>query len=312
MDKLDQKILQVLDWDGRTPVTRIAKRVRSNKDVVAYRMRRLEESGVIKRYYPVLDMGKLGYFTSRILLELEEMPREREEELIRFLDKEIGAGLIFRMDYPWRWGIFLWTKSIYEAEKVIVRIKRHLGRLAAGYYFSLICTFRQYPKDYLFGKKYHDTYRSLEPTTPESYDKQDYLILKQLAENARMTTVDIAAKTKIPQTTISNKIKALEKKGIILGYRADIDFTKLGYMNWFMYIYLEDNANLAQIEAWANQHPNVMWLQKIIGMCDIEIEVEVKDRVELEAMLNDLRSRFKNIRRIVFFSQEYRKLTFLP
>ena len=83
-------------------------------------------------------------------------------------------------------------------------------------------------------------------------------------------------------------------------------------MNYFLEIYLETNENLAAIEAWANMKPNVVWLQKIIGTCDIEIEVEVKDRVELESLLNELRSRFPNIRKIAFWSQEYKKFTFLP
>ena len=34
MDKLDWKILRVLDWNGREPINKIAKQVKSNKDVV--------------------------------------------------------------------------------------------------------------------------------------------------------------------------------------------------------------------------------------------------------------------------------------
>tara|TARA_Y100000031_G_C7910610_1_gene243637 strand:+ start:18 stop:539 length:522 start_codon:yes stop_codon:yes gene_type:complete len=171
---------------------------------------------------------------------------------------------------------------------------------------------RAYPKDYLFNKKHHETFYSLEPTKQLTYDNNDFRILKELAKNARTSTVQLAKNLNIPQTTISHKIKNLEKKKIIMGYRAEINFIKLGYMNYFLEIYLEDNENLQQIEAWANTHKNVVWLQKIIGTCDIEIEVEVKDRVALEGLLNELRTTFKNIRKIVFWSQEYRKFTFLP
>ena len=180
------------------------------------------------------------------------------------------------------------------------------------YQHTIFSTFRQYPKDYLFNKKHHEKQLSLEPENAQQYDEQDFLILKELAQNARASTVQISQKLKIPQTTVSNKIKSLEKKGFILGYRADIDFVKLGFMNYFLEIYLDTNDNLNEIESWADVHPNVLWLQKIIGACDIEIEVEVKDRVELESLLNELRNKFKNIRKIIFWSQEYKKLTFLP
>ena len=167
-------------------------------------------------------------------------------------------------------------------------------------------------KDYLFGKKFHEKYKSLEPNPKVNYDENDFRILKELAKNSRLSTVEISKNLTIPQTTVSNKIKNLEKRRIIMGYRAQIDFIKLGCMNYFMEIYLDTNENLQQIEAWANVNKNVVWLQKIVGTCDIEIEVEVKDKVELEFLLNELKTKFKNIRKIVFWSQEYKKLTFLP
>lgn len=312
MDKLGWKVLEILDWNGRMPMNKIAQRVGSNKDVVAYRMKRLEQEDVIVRYYPLLDMQKLGYHTSRLMFDLEELDSEKEREFIQFLDKDINAGLIFRMDYPYRYGIVLWTKSVYDIEQVIIKIKRKLGKALIRYTYSLFCTYKLYPKDYLFGKKLHERSITLAPRSAVKYDVHDYRILKELANNARLSTVQIAQNLGIPQTTVSRKIKQLEKSGIILGYRAEINFIKLGFMNYFFEIYLDDNHNLSQIESWANTKRNVMWLQKIIGTCDIEVEVEVKDRVELEALLNELRSKFKNIRKIVFFSQEYKKFTFLP
>lgn|SRR3989338_3673900 len=312
MDKLDQKILQVLDFNGRMPASHIATRVQSNKEVVLYRINKLEERGIILRYFPVLDMSKLGYYTSRLYFDLEEMDEAQEKKFIEFLDKEVHAGLIFRMDYPYRYGIVVWSKSIFDIERIIIKIKGTLGKRLLRYNYTLFCTYNVYPKDYLFGKKIHERRYSLQPQELESYDHTDFLILHELAKDARLSTVQIAQNLKIPQTTVSHKIQNLEKKKIILGYRAEIDFIKLGYMNYFLEIYLEDNHNLVQIEAWANTHKNTVWLQRIIGTCDIEIEVEVKDRVELEALLNELRSRFKNIRKIVFWSQEYKKLTFLP
>ncbi len=312
MDKLDTKILQVLDWKGREHLNQIAKAVHSNKDVVAYRIKKLEEQGIIIRYFPILDMSKLGYYTSRLYFDLEEMNPQQENEFVSFLDKDINAGLIFRMDYPYRYGIVIWTKSIYDVETIILLIKRKCGKQLIQYTHALFCTYSLYPKDYLFGKKFHETNYRLEPSTLSTDNEQDYQILRELAQNARLSTMQIARNLNLPQTTISRKIKNLEEKKIILGYRAEINYQKLGYSNYFLEIYLSDNQNLNDIELWANIHKNVVWLQKVIGSCDIEIEVEVKDRLELETLLNELRQKFNNLRKIIFWSQEYKKLTFLP
>ncbi len=312
MDKLDTKILQILDWNARLPNNKIAKKVRSNKDVVAYRIKKLEKEGIIKRYFPVIDMGKLGYITSRFYFDIEEMNLQKEKEFIDFLDTKINAALIFRMDYPYKYGIVFWVKSIHEIQDTIVKIKEKLGKSLIKYDHTLFCTFRQYPKDYLFNKKHHEKSYSLDATSQVEINKTDFTILRELAHGARKTATEIAKKVKLPQTTVSSKIRNLEKKKIILGYRAEIDFIKLGFMNYFLEIYLEDNNRLKEIESFANAHPNTVWLQKIVGACDIEIEVEVKDRVALESLLQELRKRFPEIRKIVFWSQEYKKFTFLP
>ncbi len=310
LDKLDWKILEVLDWYGRMSFQSIAKLVHSNKDVVAYRIRRLEQEEIIIRYYPVLDMQKLGYYTSRLYFDLEEMTFEQEQELIHFLDKDINAGLIFRMDYPYKYGILFWTKDLFQVESIIQQIKKKLGKVLIQYNYSFFCSYYIYPKDYLFAKKYHKEKFVLEKQNIIACDKMDFNILKRLASNARLSTVNIAHDLKMPQTTVSAKIKQLENKLIILGYRAEINYFKLGYINYFLELYLENTSVLKNIEVWANAHKNVIWLQKIIGKCDIEIEVEVKDRVEFEKLLQELRVAFPSIRKIIFWSQEYKKFTF--
>ena len=46
-------------------------------------------------------------------------------------------------------------------------------------------------------------------------DEKDEKILKLLKENSKLTTQQISKKTLIPITTIHNRIKKLEKEGII-------------------------------------------------------------------------------------------------
>ena len=49
-------------------------------------------------------------------------------------------------------------------------------------------------------------------------DKKDKTILELLNENSKLTTSQISKKTIIPITTVHNRIKKLEKEGIITGY----------------------------------------------------------------------------------------------
>jgi DNA-binding Lrp family transcriptional regulator len=60
-------------------------------------------------------------------------------------------------------------------------------------------------------------------------DDLDIDILRSLNENARKSFRDIAKELHISLTTVSNRVRALEKSGVIQGYIPVLDATKLGY-----------------------------------------------------------------------------------
>ena len=312
MDKIDEKLISVLDVQGRIPITALAKACRIGKETALYRFNRLTAEGILVGHYPLINMYALGFVTSRVYFELQEMTAQMEQQFVRFLDEKSRAGVIFRMDYPYRYGMVLWTRSIYDVERKIVEAKRAFKEYITAYNFTVFCSYKQYSRNYLCATPTPRKVFNFQPTPAKTIDDEDFIILRSLSKDARTTSSSIAQETRIPQTTVSNKIKTLERTGIIVGYRSEIDFIRLGFVNFFLEIYLKDNTALGPIEAWADQSRNVTWLQKIIGTCDIEIEVEVKDRQELEALLNDLRERFPSIRKIVFWSQAYKKMTHLP
>jgi len=312
LDAIDWKIISLLDWEGRAPITEIAKKARTSREVVTYRLKALEKEGIISGYYPIINLNKLGYYTNRLNLEVEELNSEEEKALVKFLDEKINCGLIYKMEQQYKYGIFFWTKSIYEVEKNIEEIKIYLGESLIKYKYALMCTLRQFPRDLLTNNKYHKKNINITNSELIKYDEKDLEILKCLAKNARISSIEISEKIKIPQTTVIHRIKELEKKKVILGYRADINVKKLGYTYYAIDIYLKKSDNLREIESWLNENSHVTWLQKIIGECDLEIEIEVKDRIDLDNFLNDFKNKFTNIRKLVCYPEEYWKITYLP
>ncbi len=59
-------------------------------------------------------------------------------------------------------------------------------------------------------------------------DKKDILVLEALKQNARLSSQEISRITRIPITTVHNRIKKLEKLGIIKSYTVVLDHKKLG------------------------------------------------------------------------------------
>ena len=66
VDLKDRKILYQLDLDCRQSNTQIGKKVGLKKDVVGYRIKKLQEEGVIRNYYAEIDTFRLGYNVFRV------------------------------------------------------------------------------------------------------------------------------------------------------------------------------------------------------------------------------------------------------
>ncbi|MGB2728799.1 MAG: Lrp/AsnC family transcriptional regulator [Halobacteriota archaeon] len=60
VSKVDNKILEILQRDVRTPISKIAKEVSLSENGVRYRLEKLEKEGYIKSYTILLNPRKFG------------------------------------------------------------------------------------------------------------------------------------------------------------------------------------------------------------------------------------------------------------
>ena len=111
-------------------------------------------------------------------------------------------------------------------------------------------------------------------------------IVYLLQKDARKTYKDIASELKRSETTIRDRIKALEKVGIIQGYTALIDKTALG-LNFFAIILGNPNSSseLDQITEKIKQVKNVMRVYQISGNKRLAIFMVAPSYKELKEII---------------------------
>lgn len=61
IDPKDIDILRILQEEGRIPILELGKRVKLSHETVRYRLRKLEQKKIIKKYTVLLDQELLGY-----------------------------------------------------------------------------------------------------------------------------------------------------------------------------------------------------------------------------------------------------------
>jgi len=120
-------------------------------------------------------------------------------------------------------------------------------------------------------------------------DNKDEKILELLRENSKLTTHQISKKTLIPITTVHNRIKKLEKEGIIKKYTVEFDNKKLG-KNLAAFIHITVDYKLLKeikisqqdLAKKIKQNDSVEEAAMVTGLTDIIIKVRVKDIDELD------------------------------
>lgn len=120
-------------------------------------------------------------------------------------------------------------------------------------------------------------------------DEKDLNILRMLEDNARLTSKALAKKLRIPLTTVHNRIKRLEREGIIKGYTLVLDYKKLGRpISAYVLIsvkYERGETSQEKIAKELKGNYEVEEVNIITGESDILIKVRVKDIDELNDLI---------------------------
>ncbi|MEM3736576.1 MAG: Lrp/AsnC family transcriptional regulator [Candidatus Bathyarchaeia archaeon] len=123
IDDVDLRILAELVENSKVPFTDIGKNLSIHPNVVAYRVRRMEQAGIIKKYTVLLDLEKLGLsehicvsanfpgFTERddLIKEIASIP-----QIFRLFSTLGDPGLM----------IFILGKNKTEINEIISRIRK--------------------------------------------------------------------------------------------------------------------------------------------------------------------------------------------
>lgn len=312
----DKKILKELDINARQSNSSIAKKGRLSKNIVNYRITRLEQEGIIKGYNTVFDASKLGYFLFRAYLDFYEYNQEKTNALIQYLIKEPKTDWVASTVGAWDLAVSFYIKDIYEFRKLWNNILDKFKDIIKDSCISIITECHYFRRAYLLGEKDDVSGISWQTggSSPEKIDETDINITRMMAENAKISINIIASKTNLSSMTVIYRIKHLEKKNIILGYRANIDFSKIGYEYYKVDLNLQDTKIIKELIPYCRMHPHIVSINSTIGGPDFEFDMEVESFEQFLSVIEQLKKHFpKAIRDYKYFKlQKYHKIVYLP
>ena len=291
MDSTDQKLLFELNWDCRQTDTQLGKKLHVSKQVVRYRIARLEKEGFIQGYNALIDWRSLGYNSLRVYLDWRTLPPAQEQKIIDDARENplFMWTVQFKGDHDF--GFYIWTKDIPSFSMKWFTFLSTYRRYIRSYSVYESVQMTHYPMKALFWPKIIEE-KTLGLGSPEKYDETDYTILTHISSQARTSMVEVAKKVKLTPKAVIERVRRLEKKGIIKGYNAILDTEKLGYTFYKIDFSLNDLSRLTEMTEFAKQHKNITYLMRTIGGPDYEIEAMMQTPAQLAALINEIKSRF--------------------
>lgn len=297
-DIKDKKILAELDVNPNIASSQLAKKVGVSRQVAEYRISKLLDQKTIYAFYTMVDTGKLGYTTFRVHIKLKNVT---EQQYVAF-----GKELFH--NYPSFWvgfvsGSFdviadIFAKTPNEFEEVINDILQKNKNIIYGYEVLTLLELDLYEYAYFLESK-KERKKVVICRNIDSYKLDDFdrKILQMIKYNSRLPYETVAKSVGLTRNAVKNRIKKLEEKEIIAGYKIFVDFrhfNKLSYKIFIKYntTKLEQEKQLLEF---LKNTPGDLATTKQLGRWNLDIEIHFKDSKELQQFIINLRNRFEII-----------------
>jgi len=297
LDLKDRKILYELDFNARQTDSEIAKKVKLSREVVSYRISRLQKNGIIRNFVTILNHNALGYLAFRVFFKFRDISEEREGKITGFLKDKV-AWLV-RVRGNWSFTAMIFTTNIFELEKFINEFKKEFQKNLIEIHFSVITRIYHYRRGYLLEKKQDTSKYDIMGEVVKTVDlgDTDLKILEIIQNNARLSSIEIANKINISERIVRYRLKNLIKNKVILGFRSLLDLGKLGISYYKVHFKLNnyDDETIKKINSYIHFHPHVIYKTETIGGWDLELEVQVPSSKELYEFIDNFTKDFTGL-----------------
>jgi Lrp/AsnC family leucine-responsive transcriptional regulator len=123
-------------------------------------------------------------------------------------------------------------------------------------------------------------------------DPTDREILRLLQQNARMSNAEIARQIGMAPSAIFQRVRKLEERGVIIGYRSALNTRALGFgLVAFVMVQTGDSARSHDTAGLLAALPEVQEVHRVVGEDCFIVKVRVRDTDALAHLLeNDIQS----------------------
>ncbi len=298
LDLLDRKILYELNLNGRATYAEIGKQVRLSKQAIKERIEQLEKADIIKQYFALIDIHRMGYTFYRLDLKLQNITESKEKEIMQFILKLQKVIWLAEIHGKWDIAVIFLTKDIIEIDNNIKNIRWKFYKYIQEQSFSICTSHTRYKygfllnkekegKEIFMGREFHE----------DKMSDIERKVLALLAKEGRISLTALAQRLHTSVSTVKYAMKKLFAKKILIGFDVLLDLQKIGYLHYKLFINFQNPSEEKEkkLEQYFRDHPNIIFMTKSLGRSDIECEIIVKSLQEFRSLLREMKHIFSDL-----------------
>lgn len=218
--------------------------------------------------------------------------KERISEVFEYLRKQKSVYWAARTGGSYDLAVVIFAKDFRNYDQFIADFNTQFPGLVKGFKSSYAVDHHIFRHKFLSKDRYSFKYGELTSDKNVQIDDLDYHILSQIKDNCRKSSLDIAKGTDVSYKTILNRIKTLEKKNIILGYR--IYLKKIEKKPSMVLLSFKDYSieNEKKVLSYLSEERDVTQLVRLFGRWNLLVHVRKKGLEELQDFVVDIRDNF--------------------
>jgi len=298
LDLRDKKILIELDNDATQPFNKIAKKLRLSHEVVAYRVKQLENRKIILSYNTLSHFAKTGMIHFKLYIKFGKISNDERKSIVDYLLQFNNVGWLATTEGIFDLMISIRFRNIYSFEnfkdKFFELYDKHFHEVK----FAILTEAETKPRYYILPQKSGQVlFLHCDEADEEQLDNIDRKILSAIASNARDSYKSLATRTGLSERIIRYRRRELEKKNVIVGYKLKINYRKLNYLFFKCFINFRNftSKRYSNFLSYVRMHPNIIYRLKILGSWDTELEIEVPSIEIFYDIANEIKDKFSDI-----------------
>lgn len=297
IDLKDRKLLVALSQNSRASQSQLGKAVGISKSAVPYRIKKLQEEGIIRRFLTVVNLSAIGYTTYNVFFQLN-VTKQREAELFHYFDNHPFTTWVCRFLGMWDFHVEIVAKDFAHFNQILSEIVQELGDALEDYHTHIALEI--YKVEHLPKQFVEDAHVEAFEAPPRQWketvalDAIDRKLLFQLNNNAVAPLHILAEQCGTTLDIIHYRMKKLFKEGVILQYIPFIALEKLGYTEYFCHVQLRHlTPEKAQsLKQWILQHKQIKYGFRGASQLEVLFVLTVQNTRELDALIQDLKQLF--------------------